>query len=366
MGALDEIIHYCNEKNPLGALLLTGEWGCGKTWLIENDLTKALEKTHIIVKISLFGVRDVGTLRSAVREKWFEACTPILGQLHKAKENTGGFLAAFNAALRAFNPLAGNAANVMVSMNMMDFIPIKAEVEDAKTLEKKRVVLVYDDLERVKMDPVELLGLINDYCENQHFNTILVSGNDEALKHLMKADATTYHMLREKTISDAIRYIPDFAEILPSILQGRTWASEDYAEYLTAHEALILDAFASDSVHPVKTLPVPKDGKYHNFRVLIKGLESFYRIYHHMREAGMPVPDSHLYSFLAYYLAAKSGLLKDGEIVLDFDESALADFYPGYSHSALTDCERNWILTGIWDSGLFMKELGVRPEPAEG
>ena len=54
MGALEELIHYCNEKNPIGALLLAGEWGCGKTYLIENELTKALENTHVIVKVSLW------------------------------------------------------------------------------------------------------------------------------------------------------------------------------------------------------------------------------------------------------------------------------------------------------------------------
>ena len=44
MSTLSELIHYCNEEDPIGALLLTGEWGCGKSYLIENDLTKALEK----------------------------------------------------------------------------------------------------------------------------------------------------------------------------------------------------------------------------------------------------------------------------------------------------------------------------------
>ena len=86
MSALDELIHYCNEKKPIGAMLLTGEWGCGKTYLIESDLTKALEHTHIIVKVSLFGITDVGTLRSTIRQKWFEACTPFLSKLREAKK----------------------------------------------------------------------------------------------------------------------------------------------------------------------------------------------------------------------------------------------------------------------------------------
>ena len=27
MSSLDELIHYCNEPDPVGALMLTGEWG---------------------------------------------------------------------------------------------------------------------------------------------------------------------------------------------------------------------------------------------------------------------------------------------------------------------------------------------------
>ena len=159
MGALEELIHYCNEKDPIGAMLLTGEWGCGKTYLIENGLTKALEKTHVIVKVSLFGMTDAGTLNSTVRQKWFEACTPILGQLRKAKEKSGGFLAALNTALHAINPLAGDAANVMVSMNMLDVVPIRAEVEDPKTMEKKIMIVV--NTETIPgMKIVELKGLV--------------------------------------------------------------------------------------------------------------------------------------------------------------------------------------------------------------
>ena len=359
MSALDELIHYCNEKKPIGAMLLTGEWGCGKTYLIESDLTKALEHTHIIVKVSLFGITDAGTLRSTIRQKWFEACTPFLSKLREAKKQSSGFLAAFNAALLAVNPLAGRTANVMVSMNMMDVLPIKSVVEDPKTFEKKRVILVYDDLERVKMDPIELLGLINDFCENQGFNTILISQSNEVLKHMMQEDSTTYFMLREKTISQSLRYIPDFAAILPAILQERTWPSEEYAEYLVRHEDLILDVFASDFAKPVKSLLATEDGKCHNLRSLTKGMESFYRIYYHLQDEGIPVSDSHLYSFLAYYLAKKSGVRMDGQLMLDFDDNNLTRFYPHFSLNALTDSEREWILTGIWDKNAFLKEIGT-------
>ena len=56
MTTLEELVYYCNEPEPVGALMLTGEWGCGKTYLLEHDLKKQLEQTHVILRISLFGL----------------------------------------------------------------------------------------------------------------------------------------------------------------------------------------------------------------------------------------------------------------------------------------------------------------------
>ena len=38
MDVMKELVYYCEQDNPVGALLLTGEWGCGKTYLLDNDL----------------------------------------------------------------------------------------------------------------------------------------------------------------------------------------------------------------------------------------------------------------------------------------------------------------------------------------
>ena len=356
MGTLDELVYYCNETDPIGALMLTGEWGCGKTYLIENDLTNALKDTHIIVRVSLFGANSAKMLQDSIRQKWFDACMPLLGALQKAKDKSGGFLAAFNTALKAVNPWAGNAANVMVSMNALDFFPIKPEVEDFRTHERKRVVLVYDDLERVKMDPVELLGVINDYCESQSFNTI-ISANEESLRMGMETDVSTYEMLKEKTVSQSIHHIPDFASIVHAIIRERKWPSSEYAEYLAAHEELILDCFVSDLAEIEKNLLSEKDGKYHNLRSLMKGMESFYRIYYHLNNAGIEIPDCRLYSFLAYYLTTRGGIRRNGKPSLDFDDTVIKQFYPGFSPDAITESERIWISTGIWDKDSFLKEI---------
>ena len=58
------------------------------------------------------------------------------------------------------------------------------------------------------MDPIEAMGVINEYCENQHFNTIIVT-NEAYLIHTMKDDLMLYHMLKGKTVSRTVFYVPD-------------------------------------------------------------------------------------------------------------------------------------------------------------
>ena len=55
---------------------------------------------------------------------------------------------------------------------------VKPAVEDIRTRTKKKVVLVFDDMERSRIDRSELLGCINEYCENKHFNTILIADSE--------------------------------------------------------------------------------------------------------------------------------------------------------------------------------------------
>ena len=43
MDTLAELKYYCQEENTFGALLLTGQWGCGKTHLINHQLCENAE-----------------------------------------------------------------------------------------------------------------------------------------------------------------------------------------------------------------------------------------------------------------------------------------------------------------------------------
>lgn len=62
----EEILRYLNDKAYNYAVLIDGEWGSGKTFFVNNTLTKAINKqeanfkTNRTVKyISLYGCKDM-------------------------------------------------------------------------------------------------------------------------------------------------------------------------------------------------------------------------------------------------------------------------------------------------------------------
>ena len=363
MSTLKELIYYCSEDNPLGAVLLTGEWGCGKTYLIDTTLAEALQSSHLIVRVSLFGINSIDALNEAIHRQWLYVCTPFLGKLKKQREKLtkdGNLITAVSAVLRSMNPVAGNVASAMVAVDPIDYIPITPVAEDLVTHEKKAVVLIFDDLERSRLDGLEILGCINDYCENQGFNTIIIA-NEEFLLAKDNQDTEAFRIMKEKVIAHTVLYEPEFAEIVHAVLTGRTWPSEPYAAFLLENEALILDAFSSDPPTGGETLC-----KAHNIRSLICALKQFFRVYIHLEECGVSHMEPFLYSFIAYTLVVKNGYAKDGKICRGIDMNDLACLYPRFSAESLPPSVRKWIELGIWHREDFEADIrGLHSEPPD-
>ena len=166
MTTLEELRYYCNEPEPVGALMLTGEWGCGKTYFLEHNLKKELEHTHVILRISLFGLSTIEAIDENVNSAWMNAYLEDKGWDEKSET-----LGKFKDKLSRL-PWPENVKNV-ISFNPATLMDVE------NNLNGKRVVLVFDDLERSKLDTIDVLGCINDYCENKKFHTIIVANEDK-------------------------------------------------------------------------------------------------------------------------------------------------------------------------------------------
>lgn len=167
MKTLEELIYYCEEPEPVGAVLLTGEWGCGKTYLIDNGLKEALKDKAHVIRISLFGITTIDGIHMAVKQAW-------ISEYNKEKK---------------WKTVAEKAQQGKDVVGKLEFLPEwvrgiattdwQSFIEIKNTIEEKSVVLVFDDLERCCLDTVDVLGVINDYCENQKFHTIIVANQDK-------------------------------------------------------------------------------------------------------------------------------------------------------------------------------------------
>lgn len=176
MDVMKELVYYCEQDNPVGALLLTGEWGCGKTYLLDNDLKEELKDSHILIRISLFGISSVDEIKIQVKCSWISAFLESKDEVSICSKNPSeiakiGELA--KPVLKKGSKLLPEplkfAAESIFSLNALDFIKVDSKMG------KKKVIFIFDDLERSNLSTGDLLGCINDYCENLHINTIIVA-----------------------------------------------------------------------------------------------------------------------------------------------------------------------------------------------
>ena len=369
MNTLEEIIYYCNEKEPAGALMISGEWGCGKTYLIEHEVKEVLKDTHILVRVSLFGIDSIEALHTAVKKQWLSDCWSLVGKVQKHKGSlTAGktVLSTAGNIIGSVLPYVKEVTGAALSLNLLDFITITNEV--GKSDSKKKVVLIFDDLERSKLGTVNVLGCINEYCENQRFSTIIIANEDRINPEDINEvrSKISYSEIKEKIVTRTIHYHPDYEKIIHSVIEGCEWSEESYRKFLLNNEPLILGVFERELAADGEEAEKP-----HNIRSLKCALQDFYRIYQGLAKSDIEQIDRYLYTFIAYTLAARYGVAEEGTYGYLFSDEEVKKLYPFFSSSMLIGTSREWILYGEWDSVAFerdiqlLKERSRKMEPRE-
>ena len=120
MDIKEEIERYIESEEFCGALLLTGRWGCGKTYLInevckEYNSNKAngttFERKRNILRISLFGMDSISTLDLSVKQSY------ILS-LAKIKSSNNRFHSIANKSINVFKKIISDK----FSLDLMDLV----------------------------------------------------------------------------------------------------------------------------------------------------------------------------------------------------------------------------------------------------
>lgn len=227
------ILHYLTENKTKSAIMLTGPWGTGKSYYIQNELKPFLEKKenggHSCVIVSLYGLKDTAEISKSIylgtQMKFLTAASE--------KSTTVTF-----AGETIIKGIAG-ALGVDLSVSERSLKRLYASVN----LTGKLVVL--EDLERSGIDILEVLGYVNNLVEQDGVKVLLVANEEELiqytpLKASTKADLERTEMLdrlnghkdrlftdgtlaylkvKEKTISDTIEFEEDYKTAIREIVQ---------------------------------------------------------------------------------------------------------------------------------------------------
>lgn len=376
MNTLEELEYYCKIEHPVGALMLTGEWGCGKTYLLNEELIKSLKKTHVFLRISLFGIISIEEVKAEVQKKWLNECINSI-------DNTGKVASAFNKYSKPLKDVAKNVnefmpdpvkniVNGVFSINVLDFVKIENEIGN------KKVVLIFDDLERACISTTDLLGCINDYCENLGFSTIIVANEDK----IQKGDGNNieYNEIKEKIVQRTVHHHPEYRSVVASVIKNMKFESDLYKSFLEKYINEIIVIFSGKTMDG-KSLNnfVEKctKGSYqekedenerirkllkkrpHNIRSLKCALQDFERIYELLVEYDIPEQNKWLFSFIAFIFSARSDLVKrDEEYGMLLTENNVSILYPGYYNSNyMISGIKTWIIDGEWDKEVINYQM---------
>lgn len=137
MNLIEELKNYCEINEPVGALMISGEWGCGKTYLINNIFIPSVKDKYVIVCVSLFGINSLDALRVEVKKKWLEKATELNmengAKVSKIKDTYKKFFVTIKDVLPENWQRKGEV--VYSIMDLVNFMPI------SNKLFKKRLYL---------------------------------------------------------------------------------------------------------------------------------------------------------------------------------------------------------------------------------
>lgn len=183
---LEQIEKYVNSgKSTEYAVLLHGEWGCGKTYFCRGLEEKW--SSDLVWYISVFGVAG----KAELDEKIFEASHPIISS------NSG----------KTITKLGYNISKVVLKSKFnVDISAIVDGISDKlKNIDELQCkLLIVDDVERSKMDLEELLGYFSSYLYDG-LKIIFVANENEILNKKMEG----YSKYKEKMIGENYEIIPD-------------------------------------------------------------------------------------------------------------------------------------------------------------
>ena len=251
MNQLEEIVNYYLTSDTNYALMITGDWGVGKSFYFKNTLKGKIESTTTLkdgskkykfLLISLFGLKSVEEIQSEI----FLSIYPL------TKNSTVKLGVSIGRSL---------IKGIMSLTNLDKYYNILSEIEVGKgdQINFSELVICFDDLERLSrnLNLEEFIGFVNSLVENESIKIIIIANEN-------KIEQNNYSLLKEKVVGNSIEFIPDTSKSFDSLIDIKFSSFKHYKDFLKENKSIIIDIYSKYSL---------------NLRILSFALNYYHRVF---------------------------------------------------------------------------------------
>lgn len=235
-----EIIEdYIKTENTDNALLIDGEWGCGKTHYLKNVIKNNIESiktptcdNYKVIYISLNGLSKVNSISS-------EIIASSLGVNERGR---------LTKILYSSSDLIFNAASKLLKID--EYLEDKDKIDFAQFIDYKNKVLCFDDIERInsKLSIDEVLGYINtNFVEHNNIKVIII-GDVKKISEM-----AVFKERSEKIIGRKINFIYSYDDIFKIILD-KYKSDPELSAFFNKNKPLIIALLDEYSLSNLRTI----------------------------------------------------------------------------------------------------------------
>lgn len=232
------ILKYAQEENTDYALLLTGKWGCGKTYYWKNILSEGIKKISVSddsetklkpIYVSLNGISDV----NQIVDRFL------------AEGDSSGFL-------KIIKYLPQNIKISFVDIDISKYSSFGIHYLLSRYLknESQKLFVCFDDLERISIGIDEVLGFINThFIEHNHIKTIFLT---DLTKNQLTEDDN--NEILEKYFERTIKFEFDAEYIIRDISLNYKNSEKPFFDFLVRNKKYIVDLIIDAKIENIRTI----------------------------------------------------------------------------------------------------------------
>lgn len=293
------ILHYIKEDQTRSAIMLTADWGTGKSYYIQNELIPFLSKeengSYSCIMVSLYGLKSVEEISKSL---YLETRMKFLAKKSEGIA-TGKF--AVKTVVKGITSFLG-----------VDLSKTEEELQELyQSVDLSGKLIVLEDIERSEISILEVLGYVNNLVEQDGVKVLLVANEEEIMKYqdskpdkdgkthkIPDEDTVTYLETKEKTVSDTISYCGDINSAISNLI-------------LSFNNETLSKFAAEDQINDIVTMMTLREN--FNLRSFLFACQKISDIYNKLGVVENETARTIFFSVLSLSMQIKSGYFPNWE-----------------------------------------------------